>query len=108
VASIIYPAFLLAPDPAWKLGLLGVLGLATAGWYAIPKGRLFAELSGASGTAVALSDAAGFVGRLFPLAIGIAAERLGLGTAMWVLLAAPVALLVGLSRSLVPREGADG
>ena len=108
VAAVIYPAFLLAPDPAWKLGLLGVLGLATTGWYAIPKGRLFAELPGASGTAVALSDAAGFVGRLFPLAIGIAAERLGLGTAMWALLAAPVALLIGLPRLPVPRISEGG
>jgi FSR family fosmidomycin resistance protein-like MFS transporter len=107
-AAIVYPALLLAPDPAWKLGLLGVLGLATTGWYAIPKGRLFAELPGASGTAVALSDAAGFVGRLLPLGIGILAERLGLGTAMWVLLAAPIALLVGLPRSPVPRKRAGG
>ena len=30
VAALIYPAFLLAPDAAWKLGLLDVLGLATA------------------------------------------------------------------------------
>ena len=69
---------------------------------------MFAELPGASGTAVTLSDATTVVNRLFPLAIGIAAERLGLGAAMWALLAAPVALLVGLPRSPVPREGADG
>jgi FSR family fosmidomycin resistance protein-like MFS transporter len=108
LAAILYSSMLLAPDTAWKLVLVGLLGIVTTGWYAIPKGRLFAELAGASGTAVALSDGAAFVGRLFPLAIGILAERLGLAPAMWVLLVAPVALLVGLPRSRMPRISGGG
>jgi FSR family fosmidomycin resistance protein-like MFS transporter len=108
LAAVLYPAFLLTPEAGWKLGILGVLGIVTTGWYAIPKGRLFAQFPGASGTAVAVSDAAAFAGRLFPLAIGILAGRLGLGAAMWVLLLAPVALLVGLPRRPVPRISDGG
>jgi MFS transporter, FSR family, fosmidomycin resistance protein len=93
-----YPAFLLAPGLGPKLGLLALVGLLHAGWYAIPKGRLFTEMSGASGTTVALTDLSGLVGRLSPAIIGLAAQRVGLGPAMWGLIVAPIALLMGLPR----------
>jgi FSR family fosmidomycin resistance protein-like MFS transporter len=39
------------------------------------------------------------VGNAIPLAIGFAAERFGLGAAMWLLLAGPIALIIGLPRN---------
>ncbi|HEY3211256.1 MAG TPA: MFS transporter [Actinomycetota bacterium] len=101
---VAYPAFLLTPGPAMKLALLALLGLLRAGWYAIPKGRLFTEMKGSSGTAVALSDLSGIVGRLSPAIIGLAAEHVGLGSAMWALVIAPLALLVWLPRGRVPSD----
>jgi FSR family fosmidomycin resistance protein-like MFS transporter len=63
-------------------------------------GRLFSELPGASGTALALTNVGSLAAQLSPLLIGLLAERLGLGNAMWLMLAAPLALLIA-----VPWEG---
>ena len=97
-ALALYPAFLLAPGVAAKLVLLALLGLITAGWYSIPKARLYEALGRQSGAAMAFGSVAGIVGSVFPLAVGIAAAEFGLGAAMWLLLAAPMALLVGTPR----------
>ena len=95
-ALIAYPAFLLAPAVPAKLVLLALTGLLRTGWYAIPQARLFDEFHGASGAAVAIGNAGGLVGLAIPLGLGLLAQRIGLGPAMWVLLAAPIALLVGV------------
>jgi FSR family fosmidomycin resistance protein-like MFS transporter len=98
VMLVAYPAFLLTPGLPAKFTILSTLGALRAGWYAIPQARLFDEFHGSSGTAVAISDLGGLAARVVPIGIGLLAQRAGLGTAMWVLLAAPVALLVGLPR----------
>ncbi|MBO0682721.1 MAG: MFS transporter [Candidatus Dormibacteraeota bacterium] len=98
IALAVYPAFLLTPGPAAKVALLAVLGLVHAGWYAIPQGRLFAELGDQSGTAVAMSSLSSAAGSLLPLIVGALAARAGLGAAFWVLLAAPLALLLFAGR----------
>jgi FSR family fosmidomycin resistance protein-like MFS transporter len=97
-ALALYPAFLLVPGVPTKLVLLGLLGLVTAGWYSIPKARLYDALGGQSGAAMALGSVAGVIGGVFPLAIGAVASRFGLGAAMWLLLAAPIAMLIGVPR----------
>ena len=89
VALLLYPAFLLVPGVAAKLVLLALVGLCTAGWYSIPKARLYDALSGQSGAAVTLGSLAGLVGGSAPLALGLVAERYGLDVALWVLVAAP-------------------
>lgn len=99
-----YPAFLVVSGLGPKLALLALIGLLRAGWYAIPKGRLFTELRGSSGTAIALSDLSGLVGRLSPAFIGLAAERIGLAPAMWALVVAPAALLIGLPRRTAAKD----
>ncbi len=88
-----YPAFLLAGSVSTKLVLLIPIGILRAGWYSIPQARLYAELPKRGGTIVALGAPADLAGALLPLAIGIAAQRIGLASAMWLLLAAPLALL---------------
>jgi FSR family fosmidomycin resistance protein-like MFS transporter len=90
----VYPAFLLAPAAGLKVALLAVLGVVHAGWYAIPQGRLFNELGDRSGTVVAMSSLSSAASSLLPLAIGMLAERTGLGAALWVCLVAPLALLL--------------
>jgi FSR family fosmidomycin resistance protein-like MFS transporter len=69
-----------------------------AGWYAIPQARLYTELRDDSAVAVAVSNVAGLAGGTFPLIIGLAAAQWGLAAAMWLCVAAPLALLVMLPR----------
>ena len=95
---LLFPAFLLVPRVGLKLVLVALLGFFNSGWYAILKGRLYSSLPGQSGTVMALDNLTGLVGGLLPFAIGLAADAFGLGTAIWLLLAGPVALLVGLPR----------
>lgn len=97
-----YPAFLGIPSLPAKLVLLALLGLLNSGWYALPKAGLYSSLPGESGTAVAVAGIGGLAGAGVPAALGFMAGAVGLGPTMWLLLLAPVALLVG-----VPRRGVD-
>jgi FSR family fosmidomycin resistance protein-like MFS transporter len=95
---LLLPAFLVAPGTSAKLLLLVAIGVCSAGWYSILKAQLYAALPGRSGAALALSNLSGFAGALIPLALGLFAERFGLGAAMWLLLLSPLALIVALPR----------
>jgi FSR family fosmidomycin resistance protein-like MFS transporter len=95
---VLFPAFLLVANPWLKLVVLGLLGLFNSGWYAILQGNLYSSMPGRSGTVMALGDVAGLFGKLIPFGIGLAAQRFGLGPAMWILLAGPLALLFGLPK----------
>jgi FSR family fosmidomycin resistance protein-like MFS transporter len=97
-ALVCYPAFLLTSAPAPKLCLLVALGLLNSGWYAIPMARLYRALDGRSGAAVAVGGIGSFAGAALPLALGLIAGAAGLGATMWILLLAPIALLLGTSR----------
>jgi FSR family fosmidomycin resistance protein-like MFS transporter len=99
---VLFPAFLLAPNAWAKLLLLGLLGFFNAGWYSILKAQLYSAMPGQSGAVLTVSNLFGLLGSLVPLGLGLAAERLGLGTMMWLLLLGPLALLVGL-----PRQGSE-
>ena len=99
LSLLVYPAFLTVPGLPLKLTLAAALGLLNSGWYAIPQARLYGALPGRSGVAVAVGGVSGIAGAAVPLALGVAAGAVGLGSAMWALLLAPVALLV-----LVPRR----
>lgn len=55
-------------------------------------------MPGQSGIAQALDNVSGMFGTLLPFGLGLAAQAFGLGSAMWLLLAGPLALLVGLPR----------
>jgi FSR family fosmidomycin resistance protein-like MFS transporter len=96
VVLALFPAFLVAGDIPLKLSLLGLLGFFNAGWYAILKGQLYTAMPGQSGTAMSVYALAGLVHHLIPLGIGLAAQQVGLGSAMWLLILGPAALLVGL------------
>ena len=96
VVLLLFPSMLLAEGFLTKLVLLGLLGVANAGWYAILKARLYEELPGRSGTVLTLGNVFGLAGALLPLALGAFAEAWGLGAMMWVLAAGPALLLAGL------------
>jgi FSR family fosmidomycin resistance protein-like MFS transporter len=104
--TLLLPVFLLVPGYAAKLVLLGLLGLANAGWYAILKAGLYATMPGRSGTALTLHNLSGFLGCLVPLGLGMFAEAYGLGSMMWLLAAGPPLMLAGLSGVGKEAEGA--
>ncbi len=94
----VFPAFLLVPALPAKLVLLGAMGLLNAGWYAILKAQLYASLPGQPGAAMAVYGGFTSVTGLAPALLGVVAQQWGLEAAMWLLLAGPVALIVGLHR----------
>lgn len=99
---VLYPTFLVAPSFELKLIAAGLLGFANSGWYSILQGNAYTSMPGRSGTVMALGNVFGIAGYLLPLGLGVAASAWGLDTAMWVLLAGPLALLVGLPRRALP------
>ncbi|OGN72979.1 MAG: hypothetical protein A2X25_10505 [Chloroflexi bacterium GWB2_49_20] len=76
--------------------IIGFLGFFNFGRYANSKGGLYVNMHGKSGTVMTLENITRKFGRVNLLIIGIAADRFELTTAMWVFIADPVALLVGL------------
>lgn len=98
LAAGLFAGFLVAP-PWAKLAALVALALTTAGWYPVLKARLYGQLPGRSGAVLTLGSLFGLLGGAAPLAVGFLAERAGLGTALWLLLLAPAALL-----ALVPKR----
>ena len=99
IELILFPAFLLIPNPWLKLVVAGLLGLFNSGWYAILQGNLYSSMPGQSGTVMTVGNVVGIFGKLLPFSIGLAADRFGLAPAMWLLLAGPLALLIGLPRN---------
>ena len=103
--AVLFPLFQLA-DGLWpKVVLIGLVGALHSGWYPVAKGRLYAELPGLSGTAMGISTVTGLLGSALPFAVGLLAGRFGLHDAFWLVLIAPVALLVGVPRA--SKKGAD-
>lgn len=94
----LFPAFLLVPWVWLKLVFVALLGFFNSGWYAILQGRLYSSMPGQSGTVMAVGNITGLIGGLLPFAIGLAADAFGLHVAIWLLLAGPIALLLGLPR----------
>lgn len=99
IVALLFPAFLLAPGFAAKLVLVGLLGLMNAGWYSILKAQLYSAMPGRSGAVMSISSIFEFTGGLIPFALGMIAERYGLGATMWLLLAGPIALLIGIPKN---------
>ena len=112
-ALVLYPVFLLGSTFEVKLIVVGLLGFANAGWYSILQGQAYSSMPGRSGTIVAVSNIFGLAGKLLPLGLGLVSTAWGLNTAMWLLLAGPVVLLIGLTgtgpnRNEVYRPEAGG
>lgn len=98
IELILFPTFLLVQTSWLKLVIVALMGFFNAGWYAILKAKLFESMHGQSGAALTLDNVSGLFGKLIPFGIGLFAQAYGLGAAMWLLLAGPIALLLGLPR----------
>ena len=96
---VVFILFLLAPSPWMKFVALAVLGFGNAGWYSVLQAQVYSAMRGKSGTVLAIQNVSGLAGSLIPLALGLAATTWGLGPTMWLLLAGPIALLIGLPSS---------
>ncbi len=96
--ALLFPLFQLAPGTVPKLLAVSAIGALVAGWYPISQARLYDALPGRSGTAAAAATAASVLGVALPLALGALAGQVGLGSAFWLCLLAPLALLVGVPR----------
>ena len=97
-AAVLYPVFLVLPGLVPKLAVLAALSMATAPWYPVIQAELYRSLPGRSGVAVSLSSAAGLLGGLGPLAVGLLAQRFGLAWALTSLAIAPAVVLVMMPR----------
>jgi FSR family fosmidomycin resistance protein-like MFS transporter len=103
-ACALYPAFLLAPWLPARLAILAVLSFATACWYPVVQAGLYESLPGQSGIAVFFSSAAGLVGAVGPLTVGLVAQQAGLSWALAGLAVAPALVLVVLPRPVRARS----
>ena len=99
----LFIAFLLAPGLWPKMVIVALLGFGNAGWYSILQAQMYKEMPGKSGTVMAVNDVSSLLSGLIPLGIGLAARTWGLGAAIWLLIAGPVALLVGIPRQRSPE-----
>src|SRR5450432_96968 len=80
IEFVLFPAFLLVPGLIPKVIILALLGFFNAGWYSILQGQLYSAMPGQSGSVITVGTAFELLGSLLPFAIGLAAERFGLGT----------------------------
>ncbi len=101
---ITFIGFMLIPGFIPKIILVILVNLSNTGWYSILQGRLYSSLPGQSASIMAIGAVTTPLAKALPLLIGILADRAGLDIAMWVLLLAPIALLIGLPKNLTPRK----
>lgn len=102
IAGIGYAAWLLAPWLWAKVALAILVRFSTLGWYEVLQGEAYAAVPGRSGTVVAASSVMGVCGGVLIWLIGWVAEANSLQTAMWLLLAGPLALALFTPR--VPAQ----
>jgi FSR family fosmidomycin resistance protein-like MFS transporter len=69
------------------------------------KSEAFRSLTGQSGTVMAIDSLSGLAGGGISWMVGAVAGAAGVGTAMWLLLAGPICLLIGMPAS---QEAAPG
>lgn len=100
---ITFIGFMLIPGFIPKIILVILVNLSNTGWYSILQGRLYSSLPSQSASIMAIGAVTTPLAKALPLLIGILADRAGLDIAMWVLLLAPIALLIGLPKNLTPR-----
>jgi MFS transporter, FSR family, fosmidomycin resistance protein len=98
IVLFLFPVFLLVPDVTLKLVILAALGFFNSGWYAILQSSLYTTMQGRVGTALVIGNVSNMFGSFIPLIIGLVAERYGLNVAIWLLMAGPIALVIGLRK----------
>lgn len=100
-----FSLFLLVPGFIPKLVAVVIVNLGNTGWYPVLQGRLYSALPGQSSLMLVIGAVTMPLAKLLPLLIGVLADRFGLGTAMWLLLLGPAALIIGLPRGAALSAG---
>lgn len=98
IAGLAYIAWLLAPWAWAKITLAIIVRLLTLGWYEVLSGEAYASLPGRSGTVAAIGSLMGLLGGALIWFVGWFAGQAGLASAMWLLLAGPLALVFFMPR----------
>lgn len=93
-----FAVFLLVPGFVFKLIFVIAVNLFNTGWYPILQGRLYSSLPGQSASLMAIGSVTAPLAKVFPFLIGFLADRFGLQASMWIMLLAPLALIIGLPR----------
>jgi FSR family fosmidomycin resistance protein-like MFS transporter len=94
-----FSIFLLVHGFIPKLIAIVFVNIFNTGWYPVLQGRLYSALPGQSASLMAIGSVTAPLSKLFPFLIGLLADQFGLGAAVWILLAGPIALLIGLPRN---------
>jgi FSR family fosmidomycin resistance protein-like MFS transporter len=94
VTGVLYAAWLLAPWLWAKIVLIILVKFTTLGWYEVLQGEAFGEVPGRSGTVMAINSLIGLLGGGVAFLIGWVAARTGLQSALWILLAGPICLIL--------------
>jgi FSR family fosmidomycin resistance protein-like MFS transporter len=94
-----FSVFLLVPGFIPKLIAIVFVNIFNTGWYPVLQGRLYSALPGQSASIMAIGSVTAPLAKLFPLLIGLLADRFGLGLAICLLLLGPLALIIGLPRN---------
>ena len=97
----LFAALLIVPGILPKIILLGLVGICNSGWYSVLQAQLYTVMPGRSGAVLTVGNFFGLVGGVLPFAVGAAAEAFGLHVGMWILLLAPISLLVGIPRNAI-------
>jgi FSR family fosmidomycin resistance protein-like MFS transporter len=94
VTGVLYTAWLLAPWLWAKIVLIVLVKLAMLGWYEVLQGEAFGQAPGRSGTVMAINSLIGLLAGGVAFLIGWVAAQSGLQVALWILLAAPISLVL--------------
>jgi MFS transporter, FSR family, fosmidomycin resistance protein len=98
---ILFPMFLLIPGFVPKLIVVALLGFCNAGWYSVLQGQVYTAMPGQSGTVLTLGNLFGLTKPLIPVIIGFIATQVDLQAALWMLIIAPIVLLIGIPRQRI-------
>ncbi len=98
ITVVLYAAWLLSPWLWAKIALIILVKLASLGWYEVLLGEAFAAAPGKSGTVMAINSVVSALAGGIAFLVGWVAARLGLQSAMWILIAGPIALLLFMPR----------
>jgi MFS transporter, FSR family, fosmidomycin resistance protein len=104
LAIAFYPIWLMVSLSWAKILLLVAVRLATIGWYPVLKSEAFRSFSGHSGEVMAIDSLAGLASGGFAWIMGAVAGFAGLRTAMWLLLAGPICLVMWVPASQTSEE----
>jgi MFS transporter, FSR family, fosmidomycin resistance protein len=102
---VAYAAWLHSSSVTLVIVWIGVIGAFVSWQYPLAQAKAYRVAADRSGLVAALSPAVTSFELVAPLFLGLAAERFGLGTALALLLAQPIGLVVVIASTRTPKLG---